>query len=89
MSQRDYERYEVQEALHTIHRAEEHKRDKGLMRHVKKLAASQAQAAGASPAKPSAAPKRSQPQKKPPQKRLAPEAAPKVSKGNPMLKGRE
>lgn len=34
--------YMVREALHTIHKADEHRRNKPLMREVKKLAKAQA-----------------------------------------------
>lgn len=37
-------RYRAEDALRTISRAEEHKRDKELMRHVKKLAKSHVKA---------------------------------------------
>lgn len=40
----EHMRYRAQEALHTIHKAEECKRDKDLMRHVKKLAKGQMKA---------------------------------------------
>lgn len=39
-------RYKAEDALRTIHRAAEHQRDKELMRHVKKIAKSQAKACG-------------------------------------------
>lgn len=38
------EPFQVREALHTIHRAEEFKRDKALMREVKKMAKNQVKA---------------------------------------------
>ena len=37
--------YKAREALHTIHRAEEHKRDRPLMKAVKALAKAQVKAA--------------------------------------------
>jgi hypothetical protein len=37
-------KYEAHEALHTIHRAEEHRKDRELMKHVKRLAKDQAKA---------------------------------------------
>ena len=37
-------KYEAREALHTIHKAEEHKKDKELMRCVKTLAKGQMKA---------------------------------------------
>jgi hypothetical protein len=36
--------YRAREALHTIHKAAEHKRDKDLMRHVTRLAKAQVKA---------------------------------------------
>ena len=36
--------YRARDALHTITKAEEHRRDKELMRHVKKLAKTQVKA---------------------------------------------
>jgi len=36
--------YRAREAMHTIHKAEEHRRDKELMRHVKKMAKAQVKA---------------------------------------------
>lgn len=36
--------YKAREALHTIHKAEEHKRDKPLMKMVKQLAKAQVKA---------------------------------------------
>lgn len=36
--------YKARDALHTIHKADEHKRDRELMRHVKKLAKAQVKA---------------------------------------------
>lgn len=39
-------RWRAQSALRTIHEAEEHRKDKELMRHVKKMAKDQAKACG-------------------------------------------
>lgn len=39
-------RYRAEEALRTIHRAESFKKDKELIRHVKKMAKEQAKACG-------------------------------------------
>lgn len=36
--------YKARDALHTIHKADEHKRDRELMKHVKKLAKAQVKA---------------------------------------------
>ena len=36
--------YRARDALHTIHRAEEHKRDRPLMKHIKRLAKEQLKA---------------------------------------------
>lgn len=36
--------YIVRDAMHTIHKAEEHRRDRPLMREVKKMAKAQAKA---------------------------------------------
>lgn len=38
--------YKIEDALRTIHRAEAHKKDKPLMREVKKLAKAHAKACG-------------------------------------------
>ena len=39
-------RWKAQDALRTIHQAEAHKKDRELMRHVKKMAKEQAKACG-------------------------------------------
>jgi hypothetical protein len=39
-------RWKAEDALRTIHRAESHKKDKELMRHVKRMAKEQAKACG-------------------------------------------
>lgn len=42
----DEMRYRAEEALRTIHRAESFKKDKELLRHVKRMAKEQAKACG-------------------------------------------
>ena len=39
-------RWKAEEALRTIHRAEAHKKDRELMKHVKRMAREQAKACG-------------------------------------------